>query len=204
MQAVRVDPKVWFSAERTFLHWAKIAVVFAASATLLITSAGSAPRGATYGVATSGTCGRPVVTGTACSGAAAEVGLTVQAARNDGHVRGVTDAPPYCYMEDGVLKFNAKGVNKGMCSAKKVCICEEVVVDLFLYIPAAVLGIASLVVLGHAYRKHLKRLGGLGSESRMVQASDFADKSGAYMIAVTMSLAILGLVSAPFISGQEG
>mmetsp|Transcript_167071 Transcript_167071/g.531401 ORF Transcript_167071/g.531401 Transcript_167071/m.531401 type:complete len:175 (+) Transcript_167071:72-596(+) len=119
MQAVRVDPKVWFSAERTFLHWAKIAVVFAASATLLITSAGSAPRGVTYGVATSGTCGMPVVNGATCSGAAAEAGLTVQAARNDGHVRGVTDAPPYCYMEDGVLKFNEKGVNKGMCSEKK-------------------------------------------------------------------------------------
>mmetsp|Transcript_109008 Transcript_109008/g.307239 ORF Transcript_109008/g.307239 Transcript_109008/m.307239 type:complete len:124 (-) Transcript_109008:251-622(-) len=29
MATVRVEPKVWFSAERTFLHWGKISMVFA-------------------------------------------------------------------------------------------------------------------------------------------------------------------------------
>eukprot|EP00930_Biecheleria_cincta_P062147 TRINITY_DN47653_c0_g1_i1.p1 TRINITY_DN47653_c0_g1~~TRINITY_DN47653_c0_g1_i1.p1 ORF type:complete len:115 (+),score=20.37 TRINITY_DN47653_c0_g1_i1:34-378(+) len=36
MPTVRVEPKVWFSAERTYLHWSKLAMVFAASAAVLM------------------------------------------------------------------------------------------------------------------------------------------------------------------------
>eukprot|EP00928_Gymnodinium_smaydae_P092678 TRINITY_DN76601_c0_g1_i1.p1 TRINITY_DN76601_c0_g1~~TRINITY_DN76601_c0_g1_i1.p1 ORF type:complete len:116 (-),score=19.42 TRINITY_DN76601_c0_g1_i1:149-496(-) len=34
MATVRVEPKVWFSEERTFLHWAKLSVVIATVASL--------------------------------------------------------------------------------------------------------------------------------------------------------------------------
>mmetsp|Transcript_101358 Transcript_101358/g.182941 ORF Transcript_101358/g.182941 Transcript_101358/m.182941 type:complete len:115 (+) Transcript_101358:32-376(+) len=42
MPTVRVEPKVWFSAERTFLHWAKLAIVFATSSALLLSNSSSA------------------------------------------------------------------------------------------------------------------------------------------------------------------
>ncbi|CAJ1355651.1 unnamed protein product [Effrenium voratum] len=41
MPAVRLEPKVWFSTERTFIHWAKLATVFAGAAAVLLTSSSS-------------------------------------------------------------------------------------------------------------------------------------------------------------------
>mmetsp|Transcript_11568 Transcript_11568/g.21934 ORF Transcript_11568/g.21934 Transcript_11568/m.21934 type:complete len:115 (+) Transcript_11568:58-402(+) len=41
MPTVRVEPKVWFSTERTFIHWAKLATVFAATAAVLTASSSS-------------------------------------------------------------------------------------------------------------------------------------------------------------------
>eukprot|EP00411_Alexandrium_monilatum_P115095 CAMPEP_0175673666 /NCGR_PEP_ID=MMETSP0097-20121207/21316_1 /TAXON_ID=311494 /ORGANISM="Alexandrium monilatum, Strain CCMP3105" /LENGTH=143 /DNA_ID=CAMNT_0016980325 /DNA_START=52 /DNA_END=480 /DNA_ORIENTATION=- len=36
MALVKVDPKAWFSTERTFLHWARLAQAFAAICALLL------------------------------------------------------------------------------------------------------------------------------------------------------------------------
>eukprot|EP00931_Biecheleriopsis_adriatica_P123491 TRINITY_DN98534_c0_g1_i1.p1 TRINITY_DN98534_c0_g1~~TRINITY_DN98534_c0_g1_i1.p1 ORF type:complete len:115 (-),score=22.34 TRINITY_DN98534_c0_g1_i1:89-433(-) len=41
MPTVRVEPKVWFSAERTFIHWMKLSIVFAVSAALLLATSKS-------------------------------------------------------------------------------------------------------------------------------------------------------------------
>ncbi|CAK9053920.1 unnamed protein product [Durusdinium trenchii] len=38
MVVVKLEPKVWFSTERTFIHWAKLATVFAAASAVLLTS----------------------------------------------------------------------------------------------------------------------------------------------------------------------
>mmetsp|Transcript_3512 Transcript_3512/g.4713 ORF Transcript_3512/g.4713 Transcript_3512/m.4713 type:complete len:206 (+) Transcript_3512:124-741(+) len=202
MHAVRVDPKIWFSAERTFLHWAKISVVFAAAATLLITTAGSNPGEIIYSGLDHSNCIRPVKSGAACASGAAWLGLTTAPALSDGHSNdGTSSAPPYCYREDGILKFNSKGVNTGECNSDQICICEEVNINWLLYAPAVIVDMAALAILGHAYRKHLIRLGRLGSVDRTVKVSDFADKGGAYMIAATVTLTIVGLVTAPLLAG---
>eukprot|EP00434_Breviolum_minutum_P019054 symbB.v1.2.016798.t1/scaffold1270.1/size227213/10 len=38
MVVVKLEPKVWFSTERTFIHWAKLATVFAAASAVLLTT----------------------------------------------------------------------------------------------------------------------------------------------------------------------
>ncbi|CAE7229213.1 unnamed protein product [Symbiodinium necroappetens] len=42
MPTVKVEPKVWFSTERTFIHWAKLSTVFAATAAVMMASSRSA------------------------------------------------------------------------------------------------------------------------------------------------------------------
>mmetsp|Transcript_29581 Transcript_29581/g.74302 ORF Transcript_29581/g.74302 Transcript_29581/m.74302 type:complete len:203 (+) Transcript_29581:142-750(+) len=195
MKTARVDPKAWFSAERTFLHWAKISVVFAASAALLLAGAGTVPKTYNYFEVNVGTCDYPITSGRDCSAAASVLGVSPLAARGDGLV-GSADAPPYCYAEDGIMKFNP-GSNRGICSEEKTCLCQEAERDWYIYGPAAVVGVASLLVLGHAYRKHIRRTRSMGSEGRVVVPADFADRGGSYMLAVTLTLAILGLVTAP-------
>ena len=58
----------------------------------------------------------------ACSAAAASVKLPDTSAKLDEHPHGVMFDPPFCYYEDGALKFNA-GRNSGFCSSSDQCLC---------------------------------------------------------------------------------
>ena len=57
-----------------------------------------------------------------CTVAAKALGID-QTATPDGHTSGVNDDPPYCYVKDGELMFNAEGKNTGRCTADDKCIC---------------------------------------------------------------------------------
>ena len=59
-----------------------------------------------------------------CSKAAFYANLTDTSAVLDEHPRGVTFDPPFCYYEDGQLKFNA-GKNTGFCSKFDQCLCAR-------------------------------------------------------------------------------
>ena len=59
-----------------------------------------------------------------CSEAAAALRLSDTTATDDGQSGGNSD-PPYCYIEDNILKFNSDGTNRGNCNAKHTCICFE-------------------------------------------------------------------------------
>ena len=59
-----------------------------------------------------------------CSDAAAALKLSDTIAKDDG-ISGHSSDPPYCYLEDNILKFNSDGTNTGKCSAKDTCICFE-------------------------------------------------------------------------------
>mmetsp|Transcript_18350 Transcript_18350/g.33252 ORF Transcript_18350/g.33252 Transcript_18350/m.33252 type:complete len:114 (+) Transcript_18350:69-410(+) len=45
MVSVKLDPKVYFSVERTFLHWARLAAILAASAVALAANANNMVSG---------------------------------------------------------------------------------------------------------------------------------------------------------------
>ena len=57
-----------------------------------------------------------------CSAAAAALGLSDTTAEDDGQNYASGD-PPWCYFEDGSLKFNSAGTNTGGCYARTPCIC---------------------------------------------------------------------------------
>ena len=57
-----------------------------------------------------------------CSAAAASIMLPDTSAKLDEHPHGVMFDPPFCYYEDGTLKFNA-GRNSGYCSSSDQCLC---------------------------------------------------------------------------------
>jgi len=60
-----------------------------------------------------------------CTLAAYELNLSIVEAVDDGQSGGWTD-PPYCYLENSVLKFNSDGTNRGLCSQSDQCICASV------------------------------------------------------------------------------
>ena len=59
-----------------------------------------------------------------CESAAQELGLSDVTVVEDGQ-NGVTYDPPFCYMEDGSLKFNNLGTNTGPCSTNDICLCQQ-------------------------------------------------------------------------------
>mmetsp|Transcript_81114 Transcript_81114/g.234566 ORF Transcript_81114/g.234566 Transcript_81114/m.234566 type:complete len:100 (+) Transcript_81114:58-357(+) len=93
------------------------------------------------------------------------------------------------------------GTNTGACSEHQLCICQFMEPDWYLFGPGGIVAFASVVVLAYAYKKHLRRTRGM--VDGRVAMSDFADKSGAYMLAVTLTLGIAGLVGAPVLSSQR-
>mmetsp|Transcript_116749 Transcript_116749/g.326602 ORF Transcript_116749/g.326602 Transcript_116749/m.326602 type:complete len:207 (+) Transcript_116749:138-758(+) len=200
-RAARVDPKVWFSAERTFLHWAKISVVFAAAAALLLGVASASAGVVEYEGVSRGACVAPVVGKKMCTAAA--TGTTTHNSTIEAKDDGLKDskkAPPFCYVEGGKVKYNAKGGNTGECSERQVCICQVVEANWVLFAPGGAVALASLVVLAHAYRRHLRRLRGMSGGR--VDVRDFADKCGAYLLVVTLTMAVTGVIAAPVISNQ--
>lgn len=74
-----------------------------------------------YEKVTSGTC-KHIYTIEACKNAAQQFGLGDNSAVDDGQY-GVSDDPPYCYYEDGRVKFNHYGRNTGNCSSYDQCLC---------------------------------------------------------------------------------
>ena len=65
-----------------------------------------------------------VTTISECETAAIALGLSDTTAIDDGENWGLD--PPYCYFENGVLKFNP-GVNTGSCGGSNddICICRQ-------------------------------------------------------------------------------
>merc|ERR1719506_2367891 len=57
-----------------------------------------------------------------CSAAGAALGLSDTPAVDDGQ-DGKSYDPPYCYFENGSLKFNSAGTNTGDCTDKDTCVC---------------------------------------------------------------------------------
>ena len=43
----------------------------------------------------------------------------------DNDENGVSDDPPFCYFEEGSLKFNKLGTNTGPCTADDKCLCRK-------------------------------------------------------------------------------
>ena len=58
-----------------------------------------------------------------CSNAAAALNLSDRTAEEDDQF-GVTNAPTSCYLDGGVLKFNSKGMNTGVCTMIAQCVCR--------------------------------------------------------------------------------
>ena len=59
-----------------------------------------------------------------CESAANELGLADVTVEDDGQ-SAVTYDPPFCYFEDGSLKFNNFGTNTGPCTTSDQCLCKE-------------------------------------------------------------------------------
>ena len=57
-----------------------------------------------------------------CTQAANYLGLSETEAIDDGQ-SGVSDDPPYCYFEDGAVKYNSDGLNTGSCTESAKCLC---------------------------------------------------------------------------------
>ena len=57
-----------------------------------------------------------------CESAAHALGLSDVTVTDDGQ-DGVTYDPPFCYFEDGSLKFNSMASNTGPCTTIDQCIC---------------------------------------------------------------------------------
>ena len=79
-------------------------------------------------IVTSGTCetsigGGVIQSVSACSAAAAVLGLSDTSASDDNQSPGVSFYPPYCYYSDGSLKFNSLGLNTGRCTVFDRCLC---------------------------------------------------------------------------------
>merc|ERR1719506_1889861 len=64
----------------------------------------------------------PIKTRADCSAAGAALGLSDTPAVDDGQ-DGKSYDPPYCYFENGSLKFNSAGTNTGDCTDKDTCVC---------------------------------------------------------------------------------
>ena len=65
----------------------------------------------------------PVTSLASCSAAAVSLGLADTTASDDGQ-NGASFDPPYCYFENGKLKFNSNGKNTGSCSSSDQCVCK--------------------------------------------------------------------------------
>ena len=59
-----------------------------------------------------------------CESAAHQLGLSDVSAEDDGQ-SGTSADPPFCYFEDGSLKFNNLGTNTGPCTTNDLCLCIE-------------------------------------------------------------------------------
>ena len=87
---------------------------------------GAAPP-ATFHIQTTGRCPSPVTSKALCTQGgrllANQVSLSGYiVVEDDNQPNGVTYDPPFCYVENGNLKFNA-GANIGPCTSGDVCIC---------------------------------------------------------------------------------
>ena len=58
-----------------------------------------------------------------CSDAAVALSLDDTIAEYDDN-SGNNNAPPHCYFEGGVLKFNSNGLNTGVCTTSAQCVCR--------------------------------------------------------------------------------
>ena len=71
-----------------------------------------------------GSCIHPVTTIADCAAAATYLNYYVTNPVDDHH-HAYSHDPPYCYFEDGQLKFNSDGSNTGACSTGDVCLCAN-------------------------------------------------------------------------------
>ena len=71
---------------------------------------------------TRGSSCKHVYTFEACEEAARQLSLGDTSAEDDMQY-GVSHDPPYCYYEDGRLKFNFGGRNTGRCTSTDQCLC---------------------------------------------------------------------------------
>lgn len=87
---------------------------------------------ATYTIMNSGVHGCTSQTGwydiisfSECDIAAQALGLSDTSASQDGQSGGVSYDPPFCYFEQGSLKFNIYGANSGSCTNNDQCLCTN-------------------------------------------------------------------------------
>lgn len=83
---------------------------------------GASERPGAYELRPSGHCVHPITRIRDCSAAATALGLSDANASADGQ-SGAPHDPPYCYVENGLLKFNSGGSNTGRCTSKDLCLC---------------------------------------------------------------------------------
>ena len=77
-----------------------------------------------YHLLTSGRCGiNAILSQSDCDAAARFLSLSDITSTPDGQTAAGFD-PPYCYMENSLLKFNAGGSNTGLCSVHDTCLCD--------------------------------------------------------------------------------
>jgi len=201
--AAKIEPKAWFSAERTFLHWAKIAMVFATMSALQLSGVGDVPDSWKYGVETTGACPIPVPTGEQCARAGAAMSLVHGRAAIGDDLVGSALAPPGCYAEAGMLLFNNGGGNTGSCSASQVCVCVVTAEQKWcLFVPAAVVGLSSVLVLVYAYRRHMRQTGYM--LEGQIRMKDFADKLGACFLAVFLTIGIVSMIGSTMLAHYDG
>jgi hypothetical protein len=76
-------------------------------------------------------CYTPIKDVQQCSEAASQLlnqlGITTLADAVEDEYTGVSTAPPWCYVKDGQLKFNANGRNYGSCSQTDTCLCRDLI-----------------------------------------------------------------------------
>jgi hypothetical protein len=74
-------------------------------------------------------CYTPIKDVQQCSEAASQLlnqlGITTLTDAVDDEYTGVSTAPPWCYVKDGKLKYNANGRNYGSCSQTDTCLCRD-------------------------------------------------------------------------------
>ena len=78
----------------------------------------------------SGHCMKPVTNHAECSTAGAQLVLGVASASTEAQ-ENATRVPPFCFIEEGKLTFNADGASAGRCSPMLVCVCKAMPVSAF-------------------------------------------------------------------------
>ena len=95
-------------------------------------------------------------------------------------LRGVSTSPPYCFYENGALKYNADGSNTGICSASDACICRTAVTAAAVTAPARIattLKGSKLSTLSTSEKDALKLAmkARIASSSSRINAADVTD-----------------------------